>query len=98
MNNSKILKGIALCMFLFIGLNSFSQYDIAIKMDGLSSSDELLLANHFGDKQYLKDTSEYINGTFYFKGDKKLKTGVYLVVLPKKNYFISKSKIKLIFI
>jgi len=63
------------------------QYDIAVKVNGLSCGDELLLANHFGDKQYLKDTAECIDGVFHFKGDEKLQSGVYLVVLPKKNYF-----------
>jgi len=76
---------------LFIGIicwfGSFGQYEISVKIDGLSCEDELLLANHFGDKQYLRDTSECINGVATFRGDENLQNGVYLVVLPKKNYF-----------
>jgi thiol-disulfide isomerase/thioredoxin len=72
-------------VFLFFG--SYAQYDISVQIDGLTCNDELLLANHFGDKQYLRDTSECKNGTFHFTGDTKLESGVYLVVLPKKNYF-----------
>ncbi|PCJ66926.1 MAG: hypothetical protein COA58_05595 [Bacteroidetes bacterium] len=82
-----MIKYFALWIGVFFCMTTYAQYDIAVKIDGLSCDDELLLANHFGDKQYLKDTSECINGTFHFKGDENLNTGVYLVVLPKKNYF-----------
>ena len=82
-----MIKHFTLLIGVLIGINSYAQYDISVKIDGLSCNDELLLANHFGNKQYLKDTSECINGTFHFRGDEKLNTGVYLVVLPKKNYF-----------
>ena len=79
--NISTLIGLLLCVV------SYAQYDITVKINGLSCSDELLLANHFGDKQYLKDTAECSNGVFHFKGEEKLESGVYLVVLPKKNYF-----------
>ncbi len=79
-------------LLLLIGLFTLSfahaqKYDISIKVNGLNCSDELLLANHFADKQYLRDTSECEKGVFHFKGDEKLETGVYLAVLPNKNYF-----------
>ncbi len=79
-------------LFLLIGfftLNfaSAQTYDIAVKINGLSCESELLLANHFADKQYLRDTSECIDGVFHFRGNKTLESGVYLVVLPDKNYF-----------
>lgn len=79
--NISALIGLLLCVV------SYAQYDIAVKINGLSCDDELLLANHFGDKQYLKDTAECSNGIFHFKGEEKLESGVYLIVLPKKNYF-----------
>lgn len=79
--NISALIGLLLCVV------TYAQYDIAVKIDGLSCNDELLLANHFGDKQYLKDTSECSQGVFRFRGDETLESGVYLVVLPKKNYF-----------
>jgi thiol-disulfide isomerase/thioredoxin len=82
-----MIKHFTLLIGVLFCINSYAQYDISVKIDGLSCNDELLLANHFGDKQYLKDTSECVNGTFHFKGDESLSSGVYLVVLPKKNYF-----------
>ena len=82
-----MIKKLTLFMSLFFCSSAFAQYDIAVTINGLTCDDELLLANHFGDKQYLRDTSECKNGVFHFTGREKLKTGVYLVVLPKKNYF-----------
>ncbi|NNJ54794.1 MAG: hypothetical protein HKP14_01605, partial [Bacteroidia bacterium] len=79
-------------LLLVIGLITLSfaqaqKYDISIKVNGLSCPEELLLANHFADKQYLRDTSVCENGVFHFRGDEKLESGVYLAVLPNKNYF-----------
>jgi len=74
-------------MSTVISVCSYAQYDISVRIDGLTCDDELLLANHFGDKQYLRDTSGCKNGVFHFRGDTKLESGVYLVVLPKKNWF-----------
>jgi thiol-disulfide isomerase/thioredoxin len=77
--------------YLIIALFSFSlanaQYNITVKVNGLGCGEELLLANHFGDKQYLKDTSTCNNGVFQFTGEETLGSGVYLVVLPNRNYF-----------
>ena len=88
----KKLKLMKKYLFLLFGLtfllNSNAQnYDISVKIKGLDCTNELLLANHFGDKQYLRDTSECIDGVFHFRGDKKLESGVYLVVLPNKSWF-----------
>jgi thiol-disulfide isomerase/thioredoxin len=82
-----MIKQFALLISILLSVSTYAQYDIAVKVDGLTCSDELLLANHFGDNQYLKDTSECSEGIFHFKGDKSLTTGVYLIVLPKQNYF-----------
>lgn len=81
-----MVKHFAILIGVCLWLGSYGQYDIKVKVDGLSCEDELLLANHFGSKQYLKDTAECQNGYFHFKGEESLNTGVYLVVLPKKNY------------
>lgn len=80
-------RNISILIGLLLTITSFAQYNITVKIDGLTCEDELLLANHFGNKQYLKDTAKCINGIFHFKGDQKLESGVYLVVLPQKNYF-----------
>ncbi|MDG1046813.1 MAG: TlpA disulfide reductase family protein [Bacteroidia bacterium] len=82
-----MVKFLTLLVGIIIWYSSLGQYEISVKIDGLGCDDELLLANHFGDKQYLRDTSECIKGLATFRGDETLENGVYLVVLPKKNYF-----------
>ncbi|MFT4599310.1 MAG: hypothetical protein ACI9WM_001563, partial [Arenicella sp.] len=82
-----MIKQFALLISILLSVSTYAQYDIAMKVDGLTCSDELLLANHFGDNKYLKDTSECSEDVFHFKGDKSLTTGVYLIVLPNQNYF-----------
>lgn len=81
-----IRKIFTLLGFLFC-IVTYAQYDITVKIDGLTCEDELLLANHFGDKQYLKDTSECIDGVVHFRGEETLESGVYLIVLPKKTWY-----------
>lgn len=45
------------------------------------------LGNHYGDKQYVKDTTKIDKGgNFIFKGTEKLPGGIYIVVLPNKVY------------
>jgi peroxiredoxin len=63
-------------------------YNIKLKINGLKVGDTVLLANYYGDKQYLKDTG-YVQKdlTFSFTGKDKLPRGIYLVVLPGKQYF-----------
>ena len=82
-----MVKFLTLLVCIISWYSSLGQYEISVKIDGLGCDDELLLANHFGDKQYLRDTSECVNGIATFRGDETLENGVYLVVLPKKNYF-----------
>ncbi|MDA0777946.1 MAG: hypothetical protein O3C19_02640, partial [Bacteroidetes bacterium] len=60
----KMIKKLTLLVGLFFCSSAFAQYDIAVTINGLTCDDELLLANHFGDKQYLRDTSECKNGVF----------------------------------
>ena len=64
-----------------------AQYDISVKVDGVSCSEKLILAHHQGDKQYADANSTCKDGVFHFTGSKSLKTGLYLVILPDKNYF-----------
>lgn len=63
-------------------------YELKFKVNGVKPNDTILLANYYGDKQYLKDTA-IVNakGEFVFDGKAKLPTGIYLVVLPGKQYF-----------
>ena len=78
-----------LALFSF-SQNVFNQnqekYKITGEITGLKDS-TVILAYYFGGKQYATDTANVINGKFTFKGDKKLKGGMYLVVLSESKYF-----------
>ena len=74
--------------FLFLAAVSVTgqQYNIDIKIKGLSDS-TIYIGYHFADKKYVKDTllldSE---GTCTFSGEEKLPGGVYLLVFPSYRY------------
>jgi thiol-disulfide isomerase/thioredoxin len=61
-------------------------YNITGEIEGLQDT-SVILAYYFGGKQYATDTAQSVNGNFTFKGDKELKGGMYLVVLPNQQYF-----------
>ncbi|MEX2588618.1 MAG: thioredoxin-like domain-containing protein [Chitinophagales bacterium] len=62
-------------------------YKIDVKITDLPNQ-ELYLAYHFGNKQYMKDTVMLDeNGTGTFEGDEALDGGIYLIVFPSKKYF-----------
>ena len=63
-----------------------SGHKITGTITGLQDS-TVMLAYYFGGKQYATDTAVVINGKFIFEGDKKLKGGMYLVVLSESRYF-----------
>lgn len=64
-----------------------SGYEIKVKIQGLSNT-ECYLGNHYGDKQYVKDTVKVDNnGWMTFSGKEPLEGGIYLIVLPNKTYF-----------
>lgn len=81
---------LALSMVFLLFANTFAQknsYRIEVKIDGLTNG-ELILGYHFGDKKYVKDTASVnSNGVAVFEGDTLLPGGIYLVILPEKNYF-----------
>ncbi len=66
----------------------FSQgYSINGKIKGLHNT-VCYFGNHYGNKQYIKDTAKVDNeGNFVFQGKEKLPGGIYLVVPPSKKYF-----------
>src|SRR4051812_26851032 len=79
--------------FLFIMLIAFSinmkagGYEIKVHIIGLKDT-AVYLGNHFGDKQYVKDTIQLDkDGRGVFKGKDSLPGGIYLIVLPNKTYF-----------
>jgi thiol-disulfide isomerase/thioredoxin len=62
-------------------------YEIKVSIPELQDS-TIFLGYHFGDKQYLKDTLKLDNsGSGMFSGTETLPQGIYLVVLPGKQYF-----------
>ncbi|WMJ73085.1 thioredoxin-like domain-containing protein [Cytophagaceae bacterium ABcell3] len=62
-------------------------YKIKARIKGLKDT-VCYLAYHYGDKQYLKDTAQVDSkGNMFFQGKEKLPGGIYMVVLPAKNYF-----------
>ena len=64
-----------------------SGYEIKVHINGLRDT-VCYLGNHFGDKQYVKDTVRTdANGWMTFKGKDPLEGGIYLIVLPNKTYF-----------
>ncbi len=81
-------KTLILLLSIIASITSMAQsYDIVVKIDGLDCAEELILANHFGNKQYIRDTSDCINGEFHFQGNEQLESGIYLVVMPDRRYF-----------
>jgi thiol-disulfide isomerase/thioredoxin len=64
-----------------------SGYEIKVKIEGLHNQ-ECYLGNHYGDKQYVKDTVTVDNnGWMTFSGKEPLEGGIYLIILPNKTYF-----------
>ncbi|MBP6532771.1 MAG: DUF5106 domain-containing protein [Bacteroidia bacterium] len=62
-------------------------YEIKIRIEGLRDTG-LYLGNHYGDKQYVRDTIRLDqNGWGTFKGPDSLPGGIYLIILPNKTYF-----------
>lgn len=68
--------------------NLFSQsYKIDVKINDLKNTD-IYLGYYYDGKTYVKDTIKLNNnGEGTFTGDSLLDQGVYIVVLPSKNYF-----------
>lgn len=60
---------------------------LKVRVKGLTGG-ECLLANHYGDKQFIQDTAKVdANGWMEFKFSEPRPGGIYLVVLPSKKYF-----------
>ena len=79
-----LLLTIALTSFISYGSNG---YDIKIRIVGLKDT-VCYLGNHYGDKQYIRDTVRIDhNGWAEFNGKEELPGGIYLVVMPNKTYF-----------
>ena len=75
------------CSLLFaVGLTA--QTDIEVEIDGFEEP-YLLLANYYGDKQYIRDTMRRTaKGKYRVQRDTSLAGGMYLLVLPPDNQFV----------
>ncbi len=72
---------------LFISGQTKSGFELDIMINGLRDS-TVYLAYHLGDKQYIKDTLKLDNtGHGILHGKESLPQGIYMVVLPGRNYF-----------
>lgn len=84
-----LYKGLFLLSLVLITLPSIASggYEIKVRINGLRDT-ICYLGNHFGDKQYVRDTVRVDHdGWALFKGKEDLPGGIYLVVLPSHTYF-----------
>jgi thiol-disulfide isomerase/thioredoxin len=82
------LKTLFLLLFVSSATLLFAQgYEIKIDISDQPDA-EIYLGYYYGDKTYVRDTTRLDNkGKGEFKADTLLPQGVYIVVLPSKNYF-----------
>lgn len=83
------LKLFSLLLLLALPFSVSSQgYQIKVKIKGLQAGDTLLLANYYGNKQFIKDSAfADTKSTVIFQGAEPLPGGLYMVVIPGKSYF-----------
>ncbi|HPX76316.1 MAG TPA: DUF5106 domain-containing protein [Bacteroidales bacterium] len=79
-------KIILLVLGFFISfLLSAQNYEIKIKINGVSDT-VVYLGHHFGDEKYVVDTAKVDSkGNVVFTGDKTLERGIYIVILPSRG-------------
>jgi thiol-disulfide isomerase/thioredoxin len=80
---------VILLVFLLLQLFSFGQdtHQIKVKIANFVQQ-ELYLGYFYGDKQYIRDTTQLgKDGYFTFAGKDTLPSGVYLIVLPPDNSY-----------
>jgi len=68
-------------------ISSAQTYKIDIEISDLSEKD-IYLGYYYGNKTYVKDTITLDSkGKGFFRGDSLLNQGLYIIVMPDKNYF-----------
>ena len=88
-NLLRYLSILTIVLFNFSSGNIFasSGYEIKVHINNLKDS-TIYLGNHFGEKQYVRDTIKLDHeGWATFQGKDSLPGGIYLIVLPGKTYF-----------
>ena len=80
--------GLSLLLVLFIYAGNASAednaYQIKVKVNKFQG-DVAYIGYPYGDKKYLADTAEVINGEFVFEGEKALDGGLYFIYSPAPN-------------
>jgi thiol-disulfide isomerase/thioredoxin len=84
-------KYLPVLILSLLPLSLYSQlkpgYEISLTINGLRDS-SVYLAYHLGDKQYINDTIQLDNsGKAVLRGQQQLPQGIYMIVLPGRNYF-----------
>lgn len=80
-------RALALAALLAAATTAQAQHSIGVTIDNCREC-EIYLAHYHGDKTFVDDTLRLDDkGRGVFAGPDKLKEGLYLVVLPERNYF-----------
>lgn len=85
-NFTVMKKNILWIIFSVCFSSLFSQYEIKVKINGVSDT-VVYLGHHFGEKKYVVDTANIDSkGYAVFKDNEKLLyRGIYLVIMPSQN-------------
>lgn len=85
----KSIVTILIFAFSFVSFMHAQEFEMKVKLDNYEE-EVLYLGYHYGDKQYLRDssTSKDASGYFVFKSDTLIDKGMYLVLMaPDKKHF-----------
>lgn len=87
MSLNRILLFVALFVFSLSCAVAENGYRISVRIEGMPEG-EMLLAYHFGDRQFLQDTARLEQpGLYVFEGQTRLTPGMYLIVVPGQKFF-----------
>lgn len=75
-------------LFILSSMTLYSQsYEIKVKFKTYKNN-PVYLGFHYGNNKYIRDTAEVNNkGIVVFSGEEALPGGIYLIIVPNKNYF-----------
>lgn len=85
-NYSMKLLSFIIAFFSVCNISFAQNYSISGQVDGLVDGD-VLLGYYYGDKQYVKDTVQSVNGAFVFESDNLLESGMYFMLLSDEQFF-----------
>ena len=89
MNTLRIVKFLGICFAFCICSGAYAGgLNLKVTVHGLRPDSLCFLANYFGDKQYLQDSTKAdANGVVIFQKPEQMPRGIYLFVMPGKKYF-----------